>query len=110
MEEIRNNGQEGMKGGRCETCGRMGMYGCGYGWARGHRAFRIILGIVIALIVFWIGVKVGEVGVALRMHSNYGSRGGYSNTYNVGGPMMRVGGGVAVPVNGTATSSVPAQQ
>jgi hypothetical protein len=112
MDEIKNNSQEGMKGGKCEMCGRAPMCGCGCGcgWAHGHRAFRIILRIIIALVIFWVGVKVGEVGVALQLHSNGGFRGGYSNTYNPGGPMMRVGGGEAVPVNGTATSSVPAQQ
>jgi hypothetical protein len=86
------------------------MYGCGCGWAHGHRAFRIILGIVIALVIFWIGVKVGEVKVALQVHSAREFNGGYSNTYNQGSPMMRVGGVTATPVNGMATSSAPAQQ
>ena len=105
MEEMKNNGQDGTKGG---MCGKACACGCGCGWAHGHRAFRVVLAIVIALIVFWIGVKVGEVGSALRVHSSYGVRGGYSNIYNPGGRMMP--GGVAVPVNGTATSSAPAQQ
>jgi hypothetical protein len=105
MEEIKNNGQESMKNGMCgKTC----TCGCGCGWAHGHRAFRVVLAIVIALVVFWIGVKVGEVKMALQTNSGREFRGGYSNTYNVGGRMM--GGIPPVPVNGTATSSAPAQQ
>jgi hypothetical protein len=109
MEEMKNNNaQESMKG---EACGKTCTCGCGCGWARGHRAFRIILALVIALVVFWIGVKVGEVKMALQANSGREFRGSYSNTYyNPGGPMMRVNGGVTVPVNGTTTSSAPAQQ
>lgn len=119
MEESKNNTQEGAKGvvsGKTCVCGTPCACGCGCGWAHGHRAFRVILGIVILLVVFWIGVKVGEVKMALELNSGYGIQGGYSNEYQPVNQMMnRNGGGFqqqgpGPAASATGTTSAPAQQ
>ena len=45
------------------VCNGCGSHGCGnYGGGHhGHFALRLLLGIVIIAIVFWMGVKVGEL-------------------------------------------------
>ena len=118
MEERKNTSQEGMKEG---VCGPMCMCGCGCGWPRGHRMFRVILGLIILALVFWVGVKVGEFKTMIERNSAYGF-GGYSAGYYPEGGMMRfVNGGYPqaqtqtqqapmMQVNGTSTSGSPVQQ
>lgn len=92
------------------ACGPGCSCGCGHHYA--HRVLWWVLGIVILGIVFCMGVKAGEFRDELRS-----AFGGYYRGY----PMMtRVynGGGVAVPVTGSAGSAtgttgapmMPAQQ
>ncbi len=91
------------------TGDKMCPYGCGCGWSHGHRAFRIIIGIIILLVVFWVGVKVGEFRTIVREYNGYGSRGGYSAGYRPMGRMMG-GGGYGVPgqAPAAATGTTPA--
>jgi hypothetical protein len=82
------------------ACGDECTCGCGHHCM--HRVLWWIVGIVVLIIVFCIGVKAGEFGDAL--HSMYG---GYYRGY----PVMQYnegygGGGVAVPVTGGAAGSV----
>jgi hypothetical protein len=90
MEESKNTSQingDRMCGGKmCAGAGTGCTCGCGCGWAGGHRLFRVILGIVILLVVFWVGVKVGEFKVLIGEIG----RGGYGNRYAY--PMMQGGG------------------
>jgi hypothetical protein len=68
------------------ACGDGCNCGCGYnGAARGRSLIWWILGIIVILIVFLIGVKVGEFRVELR---NAMSAGGYGREY----PMIPAGG------------------
>lgn len=119
MEEPKNNTQEGAKGvvsGKTCACSTPCVCGCGCGWAHGHRAFRVILGIVILLVIFWIGVKVGEVKMALQVNSSREFRGGYSNEYQPVNQMMNGNGGglqqqgPGPAASATGTSVAPAQQ
>ena len=88
------------KGKMCAS-GKTCSCGCGCGWASGHRVFRVVLGIVIALLIFWLGVKVGEFG------TGFGGYGGYSmhRAY----PMMQSGGRFYGPSTlPPSTGAVPA--
>jgi hypothetical protein len=113
MEEQRNNssmgGDKECKGKMCGS-GNMCSCGCGCGWARGHRMFRVVLGIVIALLMFWIGVKVGEFKTILG-ESGYG--GGMHRGYPVqvysGGDVTGGRGGVQMMSGSSTTSAVPVQ-
>lgn len=70
MEESKNN--PSTHGGKICSCG------CGCGWASGHRLFRVVLGIVIALLIFWLGVKAGEfMTVFGRGYGGYGMHRAY---------------------------------
>lgn len=94
MEEQKKD-QMGMCGG-CGMCqGRM----CGMGGGCGYHIIRWILGIAIIVIVFTLGVKLGEFkgtlesnGYRMMRASSYGD---YGRAY----PMM--GGYYGVSVNGT---------
>ena len=86
------------------TWGKTCTCGCGCGWQGGHRVFRVILGIIVLIVVLWVGVKIGEYKMIVAQYGGYGSRGGYSNTYYPGGRMMNGGG--AYPVTGP-TSNPP---
>lgn len=73
--------------------------GCGWrgGWNGGGRMlFRVLLGLIILALVFWMGVKVGE----LRSELYYGFGPRYTTGYNRVMPMMQGYGssGTAVPV------------
>ena len=101
MEE-HNNGDMKMKG-RCMCgCDGSGM-GCGCGWHHGHSLFRVLLGLIILAMVFWFGVKIGEIRQEIRLNGY----GGYHESQNFysGMPMMRVyqGGGTVSPATGTQT-------
>ncbi len=77
--------KEAMKGGVCRVCGTCACgegcaCSCGCSWPRGHRAFRVVLGIIILLVVFFVGVKAGEIREALGW-GDYG--------YGAHGYMMR---------------------
>lgn len=94
--------------------GKMCTCGCGCGWVSGHRMFRVLLGVIVVLVIFWLGVKVGEYKMIMREYGDYGSRGGYSDMYYQGGRMMNSNGayyvtGPASNPPGSATST-PAQQ
>lgn len=107
MEETKKDNQEVTK--NAAVCGKGCSCGCCSDWMHGHRAFRIVFAVVILLIVFWIGVKVGEVKEAVLLNTGSDFRANYSNEYNQGGRMMNGNnnGGYAVPANNTsATSSV----
>ncbi len=107
MEESKNNSQmDGEKACKvckecpcaCGTCpaGRMCTCGCGCGWAHGHRIFRVVLAVAIVLVVFWIGVKVGEVRTML---DGYGYGGGYG--WHHAYPMQAYQDGSVTPANGS---------
>lgn len=108
MEEMKD-GQKVVSGGRTTcACGPGCVCGCGHHCV--HRAIWWVVAIIILVIVFAIGMKAGEFRNELR-----NSYGGYYHDY----PMMqgRVynGGGVPVPVEGSATGTtgnapmIPAQ-
>ncbi len=73
------------KGMMCESCGGGGMHGgccCGYSaYGDRHVVLRLILGIFILMVVFWMGVKIGEIKA---MFGGYGRHGGYGEY----GPVM----------------------
>ena len=73
--------------------------GCGCGWAKGHRVFRVVLGIVILLLMFWIGVKVGEVKMIL------GESGGHG--YRHANPMMQENQQFYGPTTNPPSAAVP---
>ncbi len=107
MEEQKNHPQEGSRENMKEAGDKTCVYGCGCGWSHGHRALLIILGIIILLVVFWVGVKVGEFRTIVRGYNSYGSRGGYSAGYR---PMGRTigGGGYPGQAPAAATGTAPA--
>jgi hypothetical protein len=110
MDEMKNGG-EMQKGKTTCACGAGCSCGCGHHCM--HRVIWWVVGIIILVFVFALGVKAGEFRDELR-----GTFGNYYREY----PMMQGtynGGGVAVPV-GTAAGSptgttgnglmIPAQQ
>lgn len=122
-EESKNNARaegEAMDDKSCKVCmacpyarsacpaGKMCACGCGCGWASGHRIFRVVLAILIALVIFWIGVKVGEFST---MFGDYGRMGGYGwhQSYPMMGDYGNGGGygagGYAAPAGAPASSS-----
>lgn len=125
MEESKNGSQmDGDKACKiCKTCpcacGTCPMgktcacgYGCGCGWAHGHHIFRVVLAIVIVLVVFWIGMKVGEVRTMLGEYG-YGGGYGWHHAYPMQGYYQD---GSVTPANGSpmmtgssTSSGVPAQ-
>ncbi|MCL4403758.1 hypothetical protein M1432_00155 [Patescibacteria group bacterium] len=79
------------QGGKCEVCGEKHCpyhgfgHGCGYGYGFGYRRFiliRVVVAILIAIGIFWIGLRIGSFmgfggyGPGYGMHY-YGERGGY---------------------------------
>ena len=109
MEETKNGQRIVSTGKTTCACGEGCTCGCGHHCA--HRVIWWVVGIVILGIVFCVGMKAGEFREEL--HYMYG------NSYYQGYPMMqRVynGGGVAVPVTGSATTTssnapmIPANQ
>ena len=53
-------------------CGKMGMCSCG-GHRHGHFALRLILGLIILMLVFGMGLKIGELKGSIE--SGYGEFG-----------------------------------
>lgn len=108
MDETKN-GQKIVSTGKT-TCACGPGCACGCGVHCAHRVIWWVLGIVILLIVFCIGVKAGEFREELRgMFGNYYR--GYPMTQYHGG----YGGGVAEPMTGGVTSTpggplIPVQQ
>jgi|GEM_PF-1282679 hypothetical protein len=94
----------------CKMCGH-GMCHCGCG----HRHFwlRWLLGLIILLVVFWLGVKVGEFKGAFGR--GFGRNGSYimrsfrtpMRAYPMGTPsgMMQGGNGHSMMTQPTATST-----
>jgi len=68
------------KGERCLCgCDGSGM-GCACGWHHGHTLFRLLIGVILLILVFWFGVKLGELRESIRGYrgyngTNYGSYG-----------------------------------
>ncbi len=88
--------------------------GCGCGWPRGHRAFRVILALIILALVFWAGVKMGELRAYIEyQYANWGGYGMMGNGYGYGYGPMRYGsgewGGYGYGANGQPTQA-PQQQ
>ncbi len=71
-----------------QSQGPKSWHGRGYGY--GHNAFRIILGIIIVLIVFWLGILVGSMRHPYGAGGFVGRGGGMRMRYNPGSPMIRV--------------------
>lgn len=61
------------------VCGCDGNGTCMCGWHHGHMLFRLLIGIIILILVFWFGVKLGELREIVR--------GGYGGGQYY--PMMR---------------------
>ena len=100
MEEQKKNSQEGgdkMCNGKMCTGGNTCMCGCGCGWVKGHRVFRIVLAVVILMVVFWIGVKVGEIKAII------GESYGYRHAY----PMMQDNQQFYGPTTNPPSAAVP---
>ena len=97
--------QDGCKCGACQgkTCGMGGFSSCGAGKCHPMCCIlRWVLGIIILLAVFGMGVMIGELKGSLEamhgygmMRSSYG--GGYGRMYPVAQPMLQNEGGAAVP-------------
>ena len=85
----------------CTCCGHYGSgMGCGCGcggyghhWM-GGRILRVVIALLVALFIFWVGVKVGE------LRSELGGFGGHRGYYMMGGYGASSAGGYAVPQNG----------
>jgi hypothetical protein len=92
MENQSNNQHpEGCKCWKCQgqgACGYCKKHSCWY------HALRWALGIIIILVVFWLGLSLGrlegELGVGGRTMARHSYSGGYSRAY----PAMQGGGGV----------------
>jgi hypothetical protein len=112
-----NSDNDGEKGKTCPCgCGRCGCTRNGYGRFTGTGfILRLLIGIIVLLLVFWIGFHLGEFhsmfGGGYRMTSGFRGYSGYG-----GGrmPMMMrggTGGGTPpVPVNGSAGSATSTLQ
>ncbi|MBU6500282.1 MAG: hypothetical protein KGJ89_00390 [Patescibacteria group bacterium] len=95
-----------MHGGMCQLC-HWGHWGHG----GGHRIFRLLIKLAIIFLVFWFGVKVGQVSNRFRTYMHNGVQGGYYNMMapdeNYGGGygpwMMRGYNGYAAPQQSTTT-------
>ncbi len=74
-----------MGGGKTCSCSEGCTCSCGCGWQRGHRMFRVIIGLIILALVFWVGVKIGELKT-LVMRSGWGYGGYYGHTMMMGYP------------------------
>ena len=105
-EEKKEITKNGMSNGKmcpcgCENCGCGGGYGF-HGFHHGFRAFRILLGVIILMVVFWFGFALG------RFHGGYRGfgPGGYRMMYP-GGMMYGYGTGGGIPptpTNGATTA------
>lgn len=105
------------KGYVCTCCGHYGMGGMGHGMCCGHhwmggRILRIVIALLVALFIFWVGVKAGEVRSGLYGGGIGNPRGGY---YMMGGYGTPAAGGYyggtmapgrgLIPQGGTAPTS-----
>ena len=92
-----------------ENKGQMGQYQgcgmcCGHGHGHGNFALRLILGLAILFIVFWVGVQIGEFKASLE--GGYGSYGMHDMMYYRTAAPMMLQGSAGWPV----TSTTPAAQ
>jgi len=74
--------------------------GCGYGWHGGggtRMLFRALLGVIILVLVFWFGVKLGELRESIRGYDGYGSGGYYPVRMMQGYGVMSSDGTVQPP-------------
>lgn len=76
-----NDGMKHPEGCRCDECAGYGhmhhmhMNGmCCHGYTGGHKLIKIIIGLIILAVVFWAGVKIGEIK---SFYGVYGSNGIY---------------------------------
>ena len=72
--------EDGSKGccqsGSCH--GMQSMCGCGHGCHGGkHHLVKIILKLFIVIIIFWCGLKLGEMTGSIRSEYGYGNRSGF---------------------------------
>ncbi len=73
MEEQKKDGKGVCTCGCCGSHMGMGM-GCACGAHGGTRMlFRLLLAIIILILVFWFGVKLGELRESIRGYNGYGS-------------------------------------
>ena len=69
MKGKENNGKE-----HCGTCGGcMGCGGCSCGSGHSHLVARLVIGVVIVVIAFWLGLKLGELRAEFYNSGYYGS-------------------------------------
>lgn len=77
--------------------------GCDGGFCGGgHGALRWVIGIVVLMLVFWMGMRIGEIKSEMYSggYGNYPTRGmmriqgGYGDSYGTYGPNMMYGYGV----------------
>ncbi len=104
-----------MGGGKTCACPEGCACSCGCSWPHGHRWFRVIIGLIILALAFWVGVKIGELKTLVMRdgwgYGNYyghtmmgypGGYGGYGYGYDGSG---YGGNAVPAPAQGAGTSS-----
>ncbi len=79
MENKMNDEMKHPEGCRCYDCmgydhmRHMHMNGmCCHGYMGGHKLIKIIIGLIILVVVFWAGVKIGEIGALYGVYSPRG--------------------------------------
>jgi len=71
------------------NCGAGVCGGCGCGWHGGWlKIVRCIFALVVLVVVFMLGVKIGELRGVLEAGRGYRMMGGYGRVLQNGGPMM----------------------
>jgi hypothetical protein len=83
----------------CGHCGAFGM--CGMHGGHRHGLLRLLLGIVILLIVFWLGLKVGE------FRGEFGRFGGYNGRQMVNYRPMMLWGAAGYPAGMMQATTTP---
>ncbi|HVM77166.1 MAG TPA: hypothetical protein VMU07_03385 [Candidatus Paceibacterota bacterium] len=103
MADEKKNGSKIMRGGQQCVCGCDGSgMGCACGWHHGHSIFRILLGVILLVIVFWFGVRLGELRAEIRGGYGYNAYYGYGD-YPM--PMMHYYSNTQGAPAGTSTAT-----
>ncbi len=71
MKGKENNGKGKEHCGTCGGCMGCGGYACGSGHS--HLVARLVIGIIIVVIAFWLGLKLGELRAEFYNSGYYGS-------------------------------------